>query len=125
VFIVEVRRVNPGVQKLIDPVMSTVSCDLRGARGRIWEPSASVLGLEPGKAFATEVSPTDLNESDNPITRLSSRLILHNYSLPAGSYTVIPDVRIVETGRDAIHGNRPDGGTVAVPARNTATLIIK
>lgn len=113
VFLVKVKLVNTKVDKKIHRAPGFVDLELRSRdSGRVYK------GPTLTPTYSEEVEPIFHSTKRSAPNRLSSRVRLFKEKLPRGSYEVRPVVRIVEIGKDALHGPYTDSGSVAVPAGN-------
>lgn len=120
VYMVTVKRVNSKADKKISSRERViVDLTLKDSQGKVY------TGGLFERAYAEEVNyefdPTDKLPE---LPTQSGRVRLIKKGLPPGTYTVKPNVRIVETGKDAIHGPYTDMGSVAVPAGNSIQVTI-
>jgi len=121
VYSIEVKRVNNKVDKSINPY-SEVFADLElvDSRGRT---IAGDFGIQTFAEYVGDgFQGGDLTP---PLTYVKGRVRLLTSGLSAGTYRVRPVVRIPEDGKDALSNPRADFGTVAVPAGNSVTVVIK
>jgi hypothetical protein len=110
-FIVRVERVNLRPRKEFAEGGHLFHLAARNAAGQSFTvPVGRTQGLVPASSGANS---------------MECRIRIFPQRLPPGVYTVEPRMRILETGADAVSGPYADFGTVAVPAGNSVSVVIK
>jgi hypothetical protein len=115
-----VRKVNPRAQKQIKSLPIAVDFILEDSTGRVYR--SEYLGQSK---YAFQVSGSAFDMNRGPANEVSGKVRIVTKSLKAGTYKVTPVVRIVETGKAASKGPYNDCGSVAVPAKNSISIVIK
>jgi hypothetical protein len=120
VFLIEVKLINPKVDKAIySHERVFVDFALTSIDGTI------LSGPPLEQTYAAEVNysfdPTDAKPELN-YKRGYVRLL--TWKCPPDLYRVEPKVRIVEVGEDSVHGPYTDMGSVAVPAGNSVQITV-
>lgn len=119
-FNIEIRKVNPKVDKSIGSFPVIVDFSLTDSSGKVYEADLS----EQGK-YAKEVGNVFDAIRQSETTYLKGRVQLVKQNSTPGVYKVAPRMRIIEIGKDAKRGPYPDGGTVAIKAGNSIKVTIK
>jgi len=119
VFRITVKLVNPKADKGIGPAPAFVDVVLESTNGAVF------AGKPLTQTYVEEVDWAFSSEDRKPgLKTLSGRVRLLKSKLPKGQYTLRPVVRVVETGKDALHGPHTDFGSVAVPAGNSVKVTV-
>ncbi len=116
---IDVRKVNPRVQKQIHSWPLTIDFILEDSAGRVYQ------GKFGESKYAHEISGSAFDMSRKPANEVSGKVRIITKGLKSGTYKVTPVVRIVEIGVDALHGPYLDCGSVAVPAKNSISIVVK
>lgn len=121
VFRINIKRVNSSVDKVISNHEAVFAdLELKDSKGK--PHTGKVLEKTYAEDVNYEFDPTDATPE---LPNKSGRVRLLTKKLKPGTYEVIPKVRIVEKGKDAVYGPYSDMGSIAVPAGNSIKVNIK
>ena len=120
IFRIHIKCVNPKVDKKISSRERIfVDLTLKDNKGKVY--TGELLRQTYAEEINYEFDPTDKVPE---VSIHTGRVRLIKKGLPPGRYTIEPKVRIVESGKDAVHGQYMDMGSVAVPADNSMIVTI-
>ena len=120
VFIVTVNKVYASRKALICRWAGIqYGFTLRNSRG------AEIKGRPGNPAYGEELGNGYSNWPPKDAATVTAKVRMVTKAIPPGTYTILPDVRIMESGDERLSGMYKDFGSVAVPAGNSVTVTVK